>query len=52
MSNQPTEDQVLPGLFLKLMLVFLAILLLRSVLSRAAGRRKESLEEQSESGES
>jgi hypothetical protein len=42
MSDQPTEGQVLPVLFIKLMLVFLAILLLRAAMSRAMARRKES----------
>jgi hypothetical protein len=42
MNDQPTEDQVLPGLFFKLMVAFLVILLLRAVMSRALGRRKDS----------
>jgi hypothetical protein len=48
MSDQPTEDQVLPGLFLKFMLVVLAILFLRVVMSRAVGRKKGSEEEPAE----
>jgi hypothetical protein len=44
MNDRSTEGEVLPGLFLKLMLVFLAIFVLRVVASRAIARRNGSPE--------